>query len=70
MTRDEAVKTILSLGSRVVTRLRATHPQWLCDCLAQEAAEDAVDDLIALGLLKVDQPCPSPPSHNRNEAEG
>jgi hypothetical protein len=59
MTRDEAVKAILVTGSRVVDRLRRHQPQWLCDRLEIESAEDGVDHLIALGLLEVEQPTPA-----------
>jgi hypothetical protein len=58
MTREEAVLKALTVPSRVLDRLREYQPQWLCDRLQMEAAEDQVDMFIAFGLLQVEQPSP------------
>lgn len=58
MTRDKAIEIVIAAGSRVIDRLRDDRPQRLCDELEVKSAEDSVDILIALGLLKVDAPCP------------
>jgi len=59
MTRDEAVSTLRIVSYRLDHSLRACHPQAWCDQVLQECAEDTIDGLIALGILKVDDP-PSP----------
>lgn len=54
MTREEAIETSIKAGSRVLSRLRLQRPEWLCDVLEREAAEDFIDTLAAFGLLKFD----------------
>lgn len=54
MTRDEAVQICINKGHRVLDTLRDERPQRLCDRLEWEAAEDMVDVLVALGVLKID----------------
>lgn len=63
MTRDEAIEISFKIGCRVIDRLRLDRPQWLCDTLQQEAAEDQVDALVALGLLKLDVESPQDQGH-------
>ena len=61
MTRDEAIGIVINAGPRLLDRLRDERPQRLCDELEIMAAEDTVDSLIALGILKVDFPSPQDP---------
>jgi hypothetical protein len=58
MTREEVVEIVFSTKSRVLDRLRLSRPQWECDALQLEAAQDSVDLLMALGLIVVDPPSP------------
>lgn len=62
MTRDEAVKMYRAFGlARVEEDFRLRHPAWLADRVADACAEDAIDGLIAIGVLVVDQPKPADP---------
>jgi hypothetical protein len=59
MTRDEAVAALELLGGRRMEgHLREGLPQRVVDRGAAESREDLIDDLIALGLLKLDAPSP------------
>jgi hypothetical protein len=59
MTRDEAVKMWRVFGvNRMEADLRRMLPQHVVDDAMNYSAEDAIDGLIALGLLIVDQPSP------------
>jgi hypothetical protein len=61
MTRDEAVKTWITFGCHRVQAFQRRHwPQHIVDAVTFKNAEDVVDGMIALGVLKVDQPSPSP----------
>ncbi len=63
MTRDEAIKIYRIFGcSRTEVHLREGLPQHVVDRAIYESTEDCIDGLIALGLLEVDQPLPSPVS--------
>lgn len=69
MTREQAIAISLGTRSRVVDRLRRYQPQGLCDILEVESAEDAVDALIALGILKVDEPSAESPQEREQSPD-
>ncbi len=53
-TREELVSTWMLFGPRRCDEtMRRTKPQWFCDKFARENAEDVIDGLIALGLIKL-----------------
>ena len=57
MTRDQAIKVVLAFGQQKSEAImRRNVPQWLCDEIMKACAEDHVDALMALGLLKCDAP--------------
>jgi hypothetical protein len=59
MTRDEAVKLYRTFGFiQSEPDFRARYPQARCDEILDQCANDAIDGLIALGLLVVYQPSP------------
>jgi hypothetical protein len=62
MNRDEAVKIVLAFGQqRSEALIRRDLPQWRCDEILHACAEDHVDALMALGILKCDPPTPADP---------
>ncbi len=65
MTREEAIAIVIKTPSRVIDRLRNDRPQWLCDVLTQEAAEDQVDLFVALGILKLTDAAVSTPGDEK-----
>jgi hypothetical protein len=59
MTREEAVKIWLAFGShRMDAFNRRALPAHIVDAAMIKNAEDVIDGLIALNLLKVEQPSP------------
>lgn len=59
MTREDAVKLYRTFGFiQSEPDFRARYPAWRCDEILRQCAEDAVDGLIALGILVVDEPSP------------
>lgn len=68
MTRDEAIKLWLLFGSRRLEEdFRFRHPAHRVDTVVMECAEDMVDGLIGLGLLKVDSPSPQVTTEVRHD---
>jgi len=59
MTRDKAVKLYRTFGFlQSEPDFRQRYPAWRCDEILSQCAEDAVDGLIALGVLVIDKPEP------------
>jgi hypothetical protein len=64
MTRGEAVKIIRAFGmTKFEADIRERLPQRLCDRICDMCAEDEVDGLMALGVLKCDPPSPAPETY-------
>ena len=65
MTRDEAVKVVRAFGMQKMEPIwRVNQPQYVCDAVAAANAEDTVDCLMALGILKCEPPVPHSPQDN------
>ena len=57
MTRDEAIKIWRSVALKgTEAYFRSTRPQQWCDEAMKSCSEGDIDGLIALGILKVDEP--------------
>lgn len=57
MTRDEAVKIWQGFGQQQVEALnRRLAPQHIVDRMMEANAEDVIDGLMALGVLKCEPP--------------
>lgn len=57
MTREEAIKVYRAFGlTKTEVSLRRALPQWVCDEALNAAAEDAVDAMMCLGVLKCEPP--------------
>lgn len=65
MTRSDAIAIVLHNQMRSEEHLREVLPQRRADRAVYECAQDTVDILVALGLLKLepepeDRPAPTP----------
>lgn len=59
MTRDEAVKIWLEFGSKRVSDINMRRlPAHIVGQMMVANAEDCIDGMVRLGILKVDQPSP------------
>lgn len=55
MTREDAVAMWMEFGcKRIDAFLRHHRPEWWCNQALRDTAEDTVDGLVALGLLKLE----------------
>jgi hypothetical protein len=60
MTREQAIKIVRAFGmQKAEAIMRHEQPQWRCDAIMDAGAEDYVDALMALGILKCDPPAPA-----------
>ncbi len=68
MTRDEAVKIWLEFGSKRVSDINVRRfPVHIVQQMMFANAEDCIDGMIRLGILKVDQPSPQDTEGTRHE---
>ena len=55
MTREDAVAKYMEFGmGRLDRYFRQRAPEWWCNKVLRESAEDTVDGLVALGLLTLE----------------
>lgn len=63
LTREEAIKVYRAFGfMKTEPTLRHNYPAWIAERIMDECAEDFIDALMCLGVLKCAPPAPAPES--------